>query len=342
MNPTPMVARRPRVLAAVTQGMLLGAMRAGLNAAELLAHSNLRLEDIQDRDADVDLEQHAQIARVIVSKLPGINIGLKTGMAATPIWFGVLGYVLRHAPTFQRLLIDFARFQRLVTDAVTWHIDLGPPCRVSHTLHRLVADLPAAAEAYLAILVAVGRQLTGVQIIPMRVAFKHAPVGDPEEHAALFGIPVEFHAEADELVFSKETLDLAVLGADEVLRQHLLHHAQAVLNALCTLPPTSEALRQHFVKTLYTATPRRADVAKALGVSERTLLRRLSEEGQTFESLLDQTRRELALEYIKDPSLAVFEIAALLGYTEPSAFHRAFRRWTNESPSALRMRARIH
>lgn len=148
--------------------------------------------------------------------------------------------------------------------------------RYARHVHRLVADLPAAAEAYLAILVAVGRQLTRVQIIPMRVAFKHAPVGDPEEHAALFGIPVEFHAEANELVFSRETLDLAVLGADEVLRQHLLRHAQAVLSALCTLPPRSESLRQHFVKTLHTATPRRADVAKGLGISERTLLRRLS------------------------------------------------------------------
>ena len=82
--------------------------------------------------------------------------------------------------------------------------------------------------------------------------------------------------------------------------------------------------------------PEQAQLARSLGMSERTLQRRLRDEGLAFAALVDKVRTELAELYLSDPKLAVFEVAFLLGYSEPSAFNRAFRRWTGQSPSQFR------
>jgi AraC-like DNA-binding protein len=79
-----------------------------------------------------------------------------------------------------------------------------------------------------------------------------------------------------------------------------------------------------------------AGVAKALKMSERSLQRRLADEGATFDALLDDVRRQLSLRYLADPAIAVSEVAYLLGYSEPSPFHRAFKRWTGTTPTEAR------
>lgn len=80
-------------------------------------------------------------------------------------------------------------------------------------------------------------------------------------------------------------------------------------------------------------------MAARLKMSERSLQRRLADEGVTFDALLDEVRRVLSLRYLADPSIAIAEVAYLLGYSEPSPFYRAFRRWTGTSPSEMRTRA---
>jgi AraC-like DNA-binding protein len=95
-------------------------------------------------------------------------------------------------------------------------------------------------------------------------------------------------------------------------------------------------VRQQLVERLRDGEPEQGAVARPLGLSERTLQRRLRDEGTTFGALVDDVRLELARMYLGDPELAIFEVAFLLGYSEPSAFNRAFRRWTGASPSEHR------
>src|SRR5262249_39669466 len=116
---------------------------------------------------------------------------------------------------------------------------------------------------------------------------------------------------------------------------YLERHAARLLEALDP-ERWSDRVRRTLAENLRRGTVQQAQVARRLAVSERTLQRRLGEEGLSFAGILDAVRRDLCLGYIAEPSLAVYEIAFLLGYSEPSALHRAFRRWTGESPQAYR------
>lgn len=330
--------RKPRLIAAWTNGMLVAAEQAGLNAKELMAHAGLSHKDLEDRDAPVDLDRHLHMVREIVARQPGISTGLRTGMTATVARFGVLGYALQYSTSLHRALMDYVRFQRLVTDVTTWSIERGPTYRLLLTVHPYLEPIPSATEVQLATLIAVSRQLTETHITPRQVSFCHQPQGDPREHEQFFGCPVSFGSDHNEILLDPKVTELPIKSADELAHQRFLHFAEGVLSKHTGMQATSEAVRQFVVKNLSQGPPRREQVARALGKTARTLLRHLEQEGQTFEQILDGSRRELALAYAADHRLAAFEIAGLLGYTEPSAFFRAFRRWTGKSPQEYRRR----
>jgi AraC-like DNA-binding protein len=128
--------------------------------------------------------------------------------------------------------------------------------------------------------------------------------------------------------------------ADPALSRTILRHAEALLAALPEPTATyAERVRRGLAEILGEGEVSLRQVARGLKMSERSLQRRLAAEGVTFDGLLDDVRHHLALRYLADPSIAVSEVAYLLGYSEPSPFHRAFRRWTGATPSDMRRRA---
>jgi AraC-like DNA-binding protein len=135
-------------------------------------------------------------------------------------------------------------------------------------------------------------------------------------------------------------LERPVVKADPALSHLIERHAEALLAALP--PPTQTAadrVRRILSSALRDGDATLAGAARKLKMSERSLQRRLADEGVTFDALLDEIRRDLALRYLADAKIAVAEVAYLLGYSEPSPFHRAFKRWTGRTPSEMRRSA---
>jgi AraC-like DNA-binding protein len=128
--------------------------------------------------------------------------------------------------------------------------------------------------------------------------------------------------------------------ADPALSRVIERHAESLLagrpNPVASTP---ERVRQLFASALGEGEVGLSSIAQKLKMSERSLQRRLADEGVSFDSLLDEVCRELAQRYLADPKIAVSEVAYLLGYSEPSPFHRAFKRWTGKTPAELRRRA---
>jgi AraC-like DNA-binding protein len=117
---------------------------------------------------------------------------------------------------------------------------------------------------------------------------------------------------------------------------YLERHADALQARVPDADSLAGRVRKCLIARLRDGEPEQPTIARALGLSERTLQRRLRAEHTTFAALLDQVRSELASMYLLDPQLAVFEVAYLLGFSEPSAFNRAFRRWTGKTPREFR------
>lgn len=337
-----MSRERSFVIASVTRGLLLGGMRAGLDPRDLLKRVDLKVDEVEDGDTLIAYDKHVELTRLIFTHRPQANISLMIGSHFTPNTFGLLGHVMEHAATFEQALGDFNRFQALTTNIVVREVTPVPEgCRVTVITHPSFAGIPALHEAPLAVPLAFGRKLTGQRITPLRVSFRHKPIGDAGEHQEFFGLPIQFGASADEIVFSRETLDLPLIQANSSLHQRALEHILARVDPLIDLRPVGAALRQRLLRTLHERIPRKPDIARSMGMSTRTLQRRLEGEGTTFEVVLDRTRRDLALEFLVDPSRASFEIAGLLGYGEPSTFFRAFRRWFGCTPKEWRHGQRI-
>jgi len=180
------------------------------------------------------------------------------------------------------------------------------------------------------------RDVCQVTVRPVRVCFRHAKPDDTSAHDEFFGCPIEFNAPFDGLELATATLDAELALADDGLSSYLV----AQLDGLAAKRVTSESLadkvRHAISKLLPGGAPKLDDVAAQLAMTPRTLQRQLAAENHTFAELTDTTRHELADELLRNTKLSVAEISFVLGFSEPSAFHRAFKRWTGTTPTSVR------
>jgi AraC-like DNA-binding protein len=170
------------------------------------------------------------------------------------------------------------------------------------------------------------------------VRFKHEEPPDTSEHTRIFGCPVRFGADVNAIVFDPALLALPLRSADPVLAEIL---AAADDEALARLPgttSTADVVRRRLPELLTNGEATLAVTARAVGMSERSLQRRLRDDGVSYQKLLDDVRRELAEHYLARDDLSTADVAFLVGFSDPASFHRAFKRWTGVTPAQHRQR----
>ena len=179
--------------------------------------------------------------------------------------------------------------------------------------------------------------MTGRTLQPRKVLLQGEQPTDLAPYKQAFHAPLEFDAPYDALIFERADMDAPLPTANEAMA--LLHDrfAGEYLARFSESRVTHKA-RQVLCRLLPQGEPKREVVAQTLHLSQRTLQRRLQEEGTSFQTLLDDTRRELAEQYLAQPSMTLLEIAYLLGFADPSNFFRAFRRWFDATPGEYRAR----
>jgi AraC-like DNA-binding protein len=191
----------------------------------------------------------------------------------------------------------------------------------------------------LAITVICLRSATGTSWTPREVWFQHAPPENTSEHRRIFRAPVRFAQVSNELFFHRSLLDVPIARADLGLCTVLDRHAEELLakfSAQGRPQNVVDQVRQILSIALRGGDPGLEASARQLRMSARTLQRKLNEKGTSHQDLLDEMRRELSMRYLQEPEVAICEVAYLLGFSESSAFHRAFRRWTGTTPRDYR------
>jgi AraC-like DNA-binding protein len=165
----------------------------------------------------------------------------------------------------------------------------------------------------------------------------HRRRGDASELNTFFGADVRFGATVDELVFSPSIREIAVVSADPFLHDLLVKYCEeALASRAVRRSPFGLSVENAIVTLLPHGHARAGDVAQQLGVSQRTLARKLASEGLTFAGVLQSLRADLAKRHLMDETLPISKIAWLLGYQDVSAFTHAFKRWTGSTPRAAR------
>jgi AraC-like DNA-binding protein len=182
------------------------------------------------------------------------------------------------------------------------------------------------------------RALTGQNLIPQHFLISHHRSGATSEMARFVGTKVEFGADTDEFALNADARALPLIHSDTYLNDLLLKNCEAVLaDRGADLSPLRMKVENAISSMLPHGRVPMKDVARSLGMSERTFARKLSDEGLNFTEILQHLRQDLAVRYLDDRQLHVSKIAWLLGFQEVSAFTHAFKRWTGKTPSEMRM-----
>jgi AraC-like DNA-binding protein len=193
-----------------------------------------------------------------------------------------------------------------------------------------------AVEFALASYLVVGRRATGAPIVPRAVRFRHGRPRDVSAHERLFGVPVSFGHACSEIELDPAVLQLPLRDADPAMSKLMERYAEEWLARLGVQTSLVDQISRHIYAELGSGVPSAEAIARRLGLSERSLSRRLRAEGLPYPEVVDSVRRELALVYLRNRSLKMAEVAFLLGFSELSAFYRAFRRWHGKTPLQVR------
>ncbi|MGK4002268.1 AraC family transcriptional regulator [Sorangium sp. So ce1036] len=318
------------------------AARRGADRAALLEAAGLAPAALADPDARVPLTAFYALIEAAVAATSDPHFGLDFAGRLRPEHFDALGFLAMTSPTLGEAFRRMLRYQQLWNEGERYtlelrgaHVHLGfTPFGPERPAHGQMAEMFA-----LDVLVNAGR-MCGDPLPAALVRFRHAPAGDPGQKERQLGARLLFEAPVTELVVPAEVLDRPLPHANEALAGFLERQVGAMT---ARLPgAASSAVADRVRAALGERLREGADLpalAARLRMSPRTLQRRLGDEGTSLHALLDEVRRGRAAALL-EANMAIGEVAYLLGYSEASAFHRAFRRWTGMTPEAFRARAK--
>lgn len=332
--------RASMVSLAFVNTLLRAAGRVGLDEDAVVTALGLERERKRDPDYLLSGDLEDALWREIVRRAPDRAVAVDMARALGRGAFGGVEYLARSSDTFGCALAKLIRFHHVLHGQAVFALE-GAAGRVRgvryESPHWQDPEIAAyTAEFALASVVVLGRDAVGSEWFPDSVEFTHAAPTDDRRHRALFGDRIHFAAKADRLLFDRGLVETPMRDADPVLASVLEGYLVRELHDLEAEPGIAEAVRRRISGSLPEGAPSLESIARSIGLSPRALQRRLLDEDTNFLELLEQVRRALARGYLFRQELSMPAIANLLGYSDASAFQRAFKRWTGMTPAEFR------
>jgi AraC-like DNA-binding protein len=308
----------------------------GVDVGAFLGGLNVERATLDDPDARlltrIDDALWTEAERLSGDACIGLHLGEHIPLSA----FDIMSYTLRSSPTLRGAFERLARYIRLLHDVaeIGVHAQRGS-ARVSFRLGP--AGTPRQqGEFTLAVFIGFCRRATGTDVVPRAVEFSHAAPADVTEHERIFRSPLLFGRSSTALVLPREALDLPLAEADPGLLSLLERQIHELVARLPQGESVGDRARRLLAGELSGGEPTVETIARRMRMSPRTLHRRLKEEGGSFRAMLDGLRRDMAARLLAEDQMPIAEAAFLLGFSEASAFHRSFKRWTGRTPAEYR------
>lgn len=308
----------------------------GHDPDRLLAEAGIVRSTLKAGDARLPVSQEFAfwnaIARAAPDPMIGIHIGERVGTGA----LGGFEYLLRNSDTLRSAVKRANHFGPLVDDLAAIQLIEEDDSTVLRLDRRGGhPQPPRGVEALFCAMTRVGREVLG-EHSPLEVRFAHAAPADPKHFAAWFGCPVAFDRPHYEFLLRAGIADLPVQGADARLSAVLETHLSERLLSLPQIDPLILRVRGELAQSLQRGGTSLDALAHVLGTSSRSLRRHLNEHGTSYSALLDEVRRDSAERLLSTADLPFPEVAERLGFSEPSTFYRACKRWFGKTPAAFR------
>ena len=318
------------------------AEQQGVERSEVERAAGLNSIDWNDADARVPVLAAIRLSRILRKRLgPGAAIQLGEAVALSNAT--VLDYLIANCATLGHAYAAIQRYRKAMMGLAPPQLSSDGALAEFSALYPLAAVLsaPDMIELMLVNWLTKGRRLTGEDWAPRKI-YLQGPLTDREEYARVFRCPVVNNAEKTSIIFDSALLALPVLGADSMLLHYLQQSADAILAQLPARSDVGAEVLAAIMRNLSSGDVHLDRIAEALHVSPRTLQRRLEMEQTSFATLLDEARHVATLEYLRESRIAITDIAYLVGFSEPSTFYRAFKRWTGTTPASYRRSTRVN
>ncbi len=269
------------------------------------------------------------------------SLGFTLARDFDPRALGLLYYVMASSQTLGDALKRVARYSQTTNEALVVRYREGNRL----TINLSYSGVPRHSDRHqiefcMFAILRICRVLTGQNLVPQHFSISHHRSDGTAEMSRFVGTKVEFGADTDEIALNANARELPLIHADAYLNNLLLKSCEA---ALADRRGDMSQLRTRVENAISSFLPHGRvlieDVARSLGMSERTLARKLADEGLNFTEILQQLRRDLAVRYLNDRKMHVSKIAWLLGFNEVSAFTHTYKRWTGKTPSQMRTAA---
>ncbi|MEM6464554.1 MAG: AraC family transcriptional regulator [Pseudomonadota bacterium] len=309
-----------------------------VDSAHLLRSVGLDPEASADPKAMVADTAYYGLLEQIAEQTDVTRLPLRGGASMRCDDYGALGLAWKAAPDLLGSYRRVERFARIWTDVVEYELRRAEG-GMWFFLHRSGArrlGLRLSNEATMASAVAISREVSPVPFTPLEVHFRHPAPRKTAHHIDYFGCDVVFESDRDALLIADDALAQRNRLGDEAITQFLLGHLVQELAELEEDRSLTDRTKTIIARALSEGLPKMDEVARRLGMSVRSLHRRLAEHGMSFQSLTEDTRRELAIGLLSEEDYSIAEIAFLTGFSEQSAFTRAFKRWQGATPASFR------
>ncbi|SJL84721.1 AraC family transcriptional regulator [Vibrio palustris] len=325
------------VLAAAATGLSTFISQQGGDIDRILGRSGVNPEILTQPTSSLKLTHYCQVLEQAAQQTGCEHFGLYYGQQFMPQQLGLIGYIGLCSATVQDALTNLVH-------AFGWHqhdtfmqfVDLGDAVRVDYQIrHGGIVVRRQDAELTMGMVINLIRQGAGKAWAPRMVHFEHASPESWHEHCKVFDAPVYFNQPFNSMVIDKTCLSRSMPNADPMLLSLMMEALQR-LNVSQATQSMAEQVRASIQTHLVDGEPELDKIADVMGMNRLSLQRRLKAESVTYRQLLESVRRDLASHYLQQAHIPITEMGLLLGYSETSAFSRAFRRWFGVSPRQYR------
>ena len=316
---------------------------SGIDPRPLLKKANISLAQINNTNLRLRVRDQIRFLNLAADALQDSHLGFHLAQPLDLRELGFLYYVAASSELLGDALQRIARYSSIANEGVSLNYIDGRYVGISFKYVGISRHLDRhQIEFFMALLVRLCRQLAGSRLAPDRIRLAHRRDGTHSDYVKLFGGKVEFDEPADEVLFAPAMKNMPVVSADQYLNKLLIAYCEDALGRRLTGRGSFRSSVENAIVPLLPHGGAKLDaVARRLGVSERTLARRLNTEKLTFSSVMEDLKLNLAERYLSDEGLSISQIAWLLGYQEASSLTHAFKRWTGKTPRQVRSQEAI-